>query len=236
MTLAIAHAESGERAVLDLVAERKPPFSPDGVVEEFAGILKQYRIGTVRSDRYDGEWPKERFLVHGISSLPAEKTRSELYLAFLPLLNSGRVTLLDNQRMVAQFVGLERRTSRAGKDTVDHAPGSHDDLANSVAGAIVLAAGENVDVLAWAKLLAVLPLSPVGEPSPPPALPWHRSAQATRAPTESDGFDWGTYNQLSQPKYVCNSCGTTLAPLAARITDGEHYWCSRGCAQNKVAA
>jgi hypothetical protein len=41
--------------------------------------------------------------------------------------------------MVSQFVGLERRTSRGGRDTVDHAPGSHDDIANAVAGAAWLA-------------------------------------------------------------------------------------------------
>lgn len=42
--------------------------------------------------------------------------------------------------MITQFVGLERKTSRAGRDTIDHAPGSHDDLANSAAGAVVMAA------------------------------------------------------------------------------------------------
>jgi hypothetical protein len=35
MTLAIAHKE-GETEVLDLIRERKPPFSPEAVVEEFA--------------------------------------------------------------------------------------------------------------------------------------------------------------------------------------------------------
>ena len=62
-------------------------------------------------DRYAGEWPRERFQAHGITYQPAEMNRSELYLAFLPLLNSARVDLLDNPRMVAQFVGLERRTA-----------------------------------------------------------------------------------------------------------------------------
>jgi hypothetical protein len=72
--------------------------------------------------------------VHGIRYEPAELNRSELYLAFLPILNSGRLELLDHPRMVSQFCGLERRTARSGKDTVDHAPGAHDDLANAVAG------------------------------------------------------------------------------------------------------
>jgi hypothetical protein len=35
---------------------------------------------------------------------------------------------------------LERRTSRAGRDSIDHVPGSFDDVCNSVAGAAVLAA------------------------------------------------------------------------------------------------
>jgi hypothetical protein len=88
--------------------------------------------------RYAGEWPRERFQVHGIRYEPAELNRSKLYLAFLPLLNSGRLELLDHPRMVSQFVGLERRTSRAGRDTVDHPPHAHDDLANAVAGVAAL--------------------------------------------------------------------------------------------------
>jgi hypothetical protein len=138
MTLAISHKENG-RAVLDCVLERKAPFSPDSVVAEFAALLKVYGVSTVTGDRYAGEWPAERFSAYGIRYAPAELNRSELYLAFLPLVNSGRVDLLDNARMVSQFVGLERRTSRGGRDTVDHAPASHDDIANAVAGAAWLA-------------------------------------------------------------------------------------------------
>ena len=137
MTLAIAHRE-GEKLVLDCAIERKAPFSPDSVVEEFAATLKSYRITTVVGDRYAGEWPRERFQVHGVRYEAAELNRSELYLAFLPLVNSGRVDLLDSPRMVTQFCGLERRTSRAGKDTVDHAPGAYDNVANAVAGVIAM--------------------------------------------------------------------------------------------------
>jgi hypothetical protein len=38
-----------------------------------------------------------------------------------------------------QLVGLERRTARGGKDSIDHCPGAHDDVANAAAGAIVTA-------------------------------------------------------------------------------------------------
>jgi hypothetical protein len=139
MTLAIAHLE-GKRAALDCVTEKRPPFSPDAVTAEFAATLRCYGVTTIHADRYGGDWPTERFAVHGIKCEPAEMTRSELYLAFLPLVNSARVDLLDHPKMTAQFVGLERRVARSGKDSVDHAPNSHDDIANSVAGVCVLAA------------------------------------------------------------------------------------------------
>jgi hypothetical protein len=45
--------------------------------------------------------------------------------------------LLDNPRLLTQIMNLERRTARGGRDSIDHAPGSHDDLANAVAGALV---------------------------------------------------------------------------------------------------
>ncbi len=138
MTLAIAHHENG-RALLDLVLERRPPFSPEAVVKEFVATLKQYSINSVTGDRYGGEWPRERFREHGISYEPSEKTKSEIYGEVLPSLNSGKVELLDNARLLSQLRGLERRTSRSGRDTIDHSPGGHDDVANAAAGALMLA-------------------------------------------------------------------------------------------------
>jgi hypothetical protein len=138
MTVAIAHKE-GDRAILDCVRERRPPFSPDDVVIEFAGVLQSYGIRSVRGDRYAGEWPRERFRSHGIQYEPCEKPKSDLYLTMLPMLNSGRVELLDIPRMISQLGSLERRTARSGKDSIDHAAAAHDDVANAVAGAIVTA-------------------------------------------------------------------------------------------------
>jgi hypothetical protein len=54
------------------------------------------------------------------------------------MLNSRRVELLDLPRLKAQFVSLERRTSRAGKDSIDAAQGRPEDVANAVAGAASL--------------------------------------------------------------------------------------------------
>ena len=138
MTLAIAHKE-GNTVILDMVRERRPPFSPEAVVEEFANELKNYRITTVAGDRYAGEWPRERFRLHGVNYEVADKSKSELYVALLPSVNSRAVDLLDDDRLVNQLVCLERRTARGGRDSVDHPRGTHDDLANAAAGAVWLA-------------------------------------------------------------------------------------------------
>jgi hypothetical protein len=138
MTLAIAHKE-GETEILDVIRERRPPFSPEAVTEEYAKLVRQYRCTTVYGDRYGGEWPREQFRKHGVNYEPADKSKSELYVDLLPLINSGAADLLDNDRLLNQLVLLERRTSRGGRDSIDHAPGAHDDLANAVAGALVTA-------------------------------------------------------------------------------------------------
>jgi hypothetical protein len=138
MTLAIGHCDKDGRAILDAVRERRPPFSPEAVVGEFAVLLKSYGVHKVTGDRWGGEFVREPFRAHGIEYALAEKAKSDIYRDVLATLNSGRVELLDLPRLVAQFVGLERRTARSGKDSIDHAPGQHDDIVNSVAGVIVL--------------------------------------------------------------------------------------------------
>ena len=136
MTLAIAHKE-GDTAVLDVVREVRPPFGPDSVVMDFAATLRTYGLRAVTGDRYAGEWPRERFKVHGIDYKLSDKPKSDLYRDMLPLLNSGQAELLDLSRLSAQLIGLERRTARSGRDSIDHAPGAHDDIANAVAGALL---------------------------------------------------------------------------------------------------
>jgi hypothetical protein len=147
MTLAIAHRGEHDRVMLDAVRERRPRFSPDDVVLEFVSLLKSYNIYTVWGDRYAGEWPRERFRVHGITYEVAEQSKSDLYRDLLPILNSGRAELLDVPRLVSQLCGLERRTARGGRDSIDHPPGAHDDLSNSVAGAIVSATNFNAGLI-----------------------------------------------------------------------------------------
>ena len=135
-SLAIAHLE-GEKAVLDVIRERRPPFSPDAVATEYAELVKAYGLHRVTGDRYAGEWPREAFRKCGVEYVPSDRDKSAIYGAVLPAINSRRVDLLDSRVLKVQLLGLERRTARSGKDSIDHAPGARDDVANAVAGALV---------------------------------------------------------------------------------------------------
>jgi hypothetical protein len=143
-TLCIGHSDFARQTIIiDLLREVRPPFSPEAVVEEFCRTLKTYRINRVTGDRYAGEWPREQFSKLGIIYEPSAAPKSELYRDLLPLINSARIELLDHNKLVNQLSGLERRTARGGKDSIDHAPGAHDDVANAVAGLASLANRHN---------------------------------------------------------------------------------------------
>jgi hypothetical protein len=158
-TAAVAHME-GEVAILDAVREWRAPFSPESVVTECAAFLKTYHLGEVTGDRYAGEWPRERFKVHGIEYHPSTTPKSDIYRETLPHLNAGKVELLDVPRIAAQFTGLERRVARGGRDSIDHAPNSHDDVANSVAGVLLLARRRAAQKMSFAPPIIVHGCSP----------------------------------------------------------------------------
>jgi hypothetical protein len=132
-TVGIGHKENG-KAIVDLVKAWHPPFDPGVVTGEMAEVLKGYGVLSVTGDNYGGEWPVASFRSHGIAYERCEKSKSELYLTFVPVTNSGGVELLDDKKLFNELRRLERRRGRLGKDSVDHPPRLHDDLANAVAG------------------------------------------------------------------------------------------------------
>jgi hypothetical protein len=155
-TLGISHLE-GETRILDCIRCVTPPFSPEAVVKDFAKTLKSYGMHTVTGDRYGGEWPRERFQIHGIYYKCADKPKSDIYRELLPLVNSDKVELLDNDLLQCQLLYLERRTARSGKDSIDHPPGAHDDIANAAAGSLVyLVDTLNFEIYAGESLAAQL--------------------------------------------------------------------------------
>ena len=95
-TLCIAHRGEDGEAIIDCVREVRPPFSPADVVREFAVIAEMYQCDIVIGDRYAGSWPSERFMEHHIRYEASERTKSQIYVDFLPLLNSRKVQLIDH--------------------------------------------------------------------------------------------------------------------------------------------
>ena len=186
MTLAVAH-KNDDTVIIDALREARPPFSPEAVTDEFAELLKTYRVSNVTGDRYGGEWPREQFRKRGIDYKLAELTKSDFYRDALALFNSGRIMLPRSDRLIAQIVGLERRVSRIGKDSIEHAPGGHDDLANCVCGvaAVTRTVGYVLDS-AWISL----------DDEPKPAIPnWQRagftSQQEAEAYKQRARAQWG---------------------------------------------
>ena len=138
--LAIGHVDFARSTViLDCLREAKPPFSPESVTEDFCKTLASYKVNSVVGDKYAGEWPREQFSKYGVLYEPSAAPKSDLYRDLLPLLNSARIELLDHPKLVNQLCGLERRTARGGRDSIDHVPGGHDDVANVCAGLASLA-------------------------------------------------------------------------------------------------
>jgi hypothetical protein len=167
MTLAVGHTEGAgttRRFIVDCIRERRPPFSPESVVEDFAGVLKSYGVSRVVGDRYAGEWPRERFREHGIRYDPSAAPKSDLYRDALPALNGQRAELPPSDRLVNQLIGLERRTARGGKDSIDHAPGAHDDLCNAVAGLLAVLAKPHVKF----EIFTLEELARLGQAEPEP--------------------------------------------------------------------
>jgi hypothetical protein len=93
----------------------------------------------VIGDNYAYQWPREAFVAAGVDYRRADLTKSDVYRAFLPLMSSGRVELLDSERLIAQLCGLERHVGPSGKDQITHPDRGHDDLINAAAGALIYA-------------------------------------------------------------------------------------------------
>lgn len=140
-TMSIAHTE-GKRVIVDLLREWRPPFDPYTVVAEIAEVIKAYGIQSVVGDNYAAEWASGAFKKASVAYTKSERSRSDLYLDMMPLINSHRIDLLDHQKLRTQAITLERKTSKSGKDSVNHPTGGHDDLINAVAGAVVIAASK----------------------------------------------------------------------------------------------
>ena len=137
MAVSAAHRDHSGIAIVDVEREWRSPFDPLKVVAEAAQVMKRYYATTITGDRYTSQWIVSAFQQHGITYVASDRTKSELFLETMALVNSRQCELLDNPRTLAQFAGLQRRTGASGRDSIDHRRNQQDDLANAVAGALV---------------------------------------------------------------------------------------------------
>lgn len=157
-TLCIAHYDQRQgKTVVDLIDETPSPCDPDVVTEKHCALLRKYRVRKVTGDAYAGEWPRSAYQrgshaptcprrkdksaacrceVWRVEYVVSEWSKSELYVQLLPIARSGRVRLVQNAVLKRQLEALERKPYR-GHEVVDHPQGTHDDVANAVAGAVV---------------------------------------------------------------------------------------------------
>ena len=136
---AVAH-KVNDTVVIDAIREIRPRFDPTDAIAEVAALAKSYGIRKVFGDNWGGGLVRQPFRALGVEYGDIERTKSAIYYEALGLLNAkGRLQLLDHQRCIDQAVGLERRTARGGRDSIDHGPGGHDDVVNAVLAGALLA-------------------------------------------------------------------------------------------------
>jgi hypothetical protein len=128
--------KDGNRAIINLVVSQDGPipFNPRQAVKKFSSVLHEWGIREVWGDNYAGQTFKADFMEHGIRYRSSPLTTTEIYEAFEPMLNAGEIELPDIPKLQEQLLTLVVRGTSIG-----HQPGDHDDYANSVCGAAVLA-------------------------------------------------------------------------------------------------
>jgi hypothetical protein len=135
----VAH-KVNDTVVIDAIREIRPRFDPTEAIAEVAALANAYGIRKVFGDNWGGGLVRQPFRTLGVEYGDIDRTKSAIYFESLGLLNArGKLALLDHPRCIDQAVGLERRTARGGRDSIDHSPGAHDDVINVVLAAALLA-------------------------------------------------------------------------------------------------
>ena len=136
-TCAIGHKRKDDGrdiAVVDAIFEVRPEFDPDEVTARCVAVLRWWGVNFIIGDNYASMWPVTAFARHGVTYQAAPLSASDLYRHVIPLWTAGRVAMLDHPRAIDQLCQLRRKVGQGGRETITHVGGSHDDIANSIAG------------------------------------------------------------------------------------------------------
>ena len=137
-SIAIVHAEgTGDDRCFIADAVRGRTGDPTAATREFCELAKEYRCYTIVGDNYSADWVSSAYREAGRQYSRSELTRSELYLECLPLFTRGQVRIPELPALIRELRLLQRRTTRTGRDAVDHGVGGSDDFANALCGALV---------------------------------------------------------------------------------------------------
>jgi len=206
-TLGIAHREKRGVVVLDCIRAAIPPFSPELVVKEYRDLLRSYRINEVCGDRYAAGWSAEQFVKNGVNYRPSERAN------------------------------LERRTRSGGRDSIDHGLGSHDDLANVAAGALLRAA-RKAGQFGLLDFFAKLARGEIKIPVPEERPRFQKEIERQRFEYQPRGCAFRPANSAPQPLSPCENCGSNLVQRLAttlrcaqcghQTSEGSYIAVSRG--------
>ena len=122
--------------------ERKPPFDAEAVCDEIAALAAEYNVTMVRGDNFSGATWASMFKQRGLTQVVEKATATVLFRNFAPCVTGKKVELLDpntgmtQERALNQLVRLEKRE---GGEKITHPQGEHDDVANALAGAVLMA-------------------------------------------------------------------------------------------------
>ncbi|MHB8689010.1 MAG: terminase large subunit domain-containing protein [Candidatus Dormibacteraceae bacterium] len=138
---AIAHRQ-GDDFILDRLQTwrgKDSPLNSDAVLDEIAGVARQYRVDSVVSDQYAivplGDALRRRGIVLRGQPLSNE-LKADMFGALKRAINLGQAQLLDDANLINELVHLELRPTPSGKPRIAAAAGHKDDRAMVVATAI----------------------------------------------------------------------------------------------------
>lgn len=106
--------------------------TPDRALDESIQLFRSYGVREVEFDKFSGHL-EPTLKSRSFSAAASKLTKSELFLALIEFLNSGKVELLDDSVSTAQLKGLQRFRSGTGRDQIKTAV-SHDERAQVIAG------------------------------------------------------------------------------------------------------
>jgi len=138
--ICVGHKGGDGQFVLDAIRSRKAPHDPAEVLKEFVALAKEYGCRELTGDNYAGSWLSGAVQKLGMTYHRSRLNKSQLYLESVPVWMQGKVEIPNHPVLIRELRLLERRTSRSGKDSVDHPQGanSHDDHANALVGCMNL--------------------------------------------------------------------------------------------------